>query len=532
MQETRETPKEVYNVRVHFASLVACFAAVIIGYDAGFIGGTVVLPEFQREFGFANKSESDQILTKANIISLFHVGAFFGAYLIYPVGIVWGRIVGFIISGALLVFGSAIQLAANSERGLGPMLAGRVISGLGIGAVSNLAPMYVSEIAPPAIRGRLIGMYEVAWQVGGVIGFFINYGTEINLEGNRQWLVPVALQCIPSGLFFVGVFFIKESPRWYYTRGNKKKALESLSYLRNLDADSNYIAYEIAAMEEELIHRDKTVGAGFFDPFKALFGRKNLAYRLLLSTSIFMFQNTSGVNAINYYSVSILLTMGISSQKTGLLSTGIFGVIKGVCCFLWAFFVVDKFGRKVPVILISTICALCLWYIGVYIKVAQPEAGDGSLDAGGKAALAFFYIWTIGYAFSWSGTPWVYISEIFDLSVRTLAQCINASSNWFWAFILARFTQDMINSMQYGIFFFFASLLMISNAIYFFAYPETKNIPITDVDLLFQKGVRPWKAHAHVLKLLKEQEDSVLADPWSDKASQQFVEIVEGKEQV
>ncbi|ODQ83262.1 hypothetical protein BABINDRAFT_159696 [Babjeviella inositovora NRRL Y-12698] len=532
-KESRPTPPEVYNIRVYIAAIVACFAAVVIGYDAGFIGGTVALTTFKDEFGYAKMLAAEQTLTTSNIISLFHAGAFFGAFFIYPIGRYYGRVVGFALSGLIITLGSGIQLASNARTGLSAIYAGRVLTGVGIGAISNLAPMYVSEIAPSAIRGRLVGMYEIAWQVGGLVGFFINFGTEQHFTTDMQWRIPLAVQLIPSGMFFVGVLFLKESPKWCFSAGKKDKGLNALCYLRNLSPDSEYIAWEVAMMEEEVAERDATVGTSFTGPFKALFGSKALRYRLLLTTSTFILQNTTGVNAINYYSVQVMKTMGISSLSAGLLSTGVFGVIKGVFCFIWAFFIVDNFGRRTPIYWGTALGSFSLWYIGAYIKIANPAAklaaGISTSDAGSKAALAFFYIWTVGYAIGWSGLPWVLNSEMFDQSNRTLASCFNAASNWFWAFIFARFSGNMITKMGYGTFFFFAAMLIIACVIYMLLYPDTKGIPIGDVDMLFEKGVAPWRAHSRAMELIRLREEQRVTPDWVKrvgKGSQEHIETV------
>lgn len=527
-----EAPKEVYNKYIYFCSMVACFAVIVIGYDTGFIGGMVQLPAFNTEFLYDTTAASKATADKANIISLFHAGAFFGSYAVYPLGIYLGRVLSMKIVGFFILIGSAIELISNGDRGIGALLAGRVISGFGVGGVSNLAPMYISEISPPKIRGRLLGMYEVGWQIGGIIGFFINYGTVKHITGPPQWLIPVAVQCIPAGIFIVGVFFITESPRWHFTRGDKETALKTLCKLRHLDPDHDYITYEIAAMEAEAIARSHHIKNEVVDPFKLLFGNRNLRNRIIRTALLFMFQNATGINAINYYSVSLFKTIGIQGTSATLLSTGIFGILKGVCCFLWAFLIIDRYGRKIPLMIGSIVVVFCLFYVGAYIKIARPEETlNGKSDSGSKSALAFFYIWTLGYAFSWSGLPWVYMSEVFDSKVRNLAQCFNASGNWFWAFILARFAQQMIDAMQYGIFFFFGALTLVFTTIYMVGYPDTSKIPITDVDLLFEKGVMPWRAHSRALRIIHEREQAnvVGSSDLFDKPSENYIEIVSDK---
>jgi MFS family permease len=174
--EDRPTPKNVYNWRVYFSSAVAAFAAVMIGYDSAFIGGTIALASFKEEFGLDKMSTSQVNFLSANIVSCYQAGCFFGALFGYPIGQLWGRKKGLMFAGMVFVLGAGLMLGATGERGLGLLYGGRVIAGLGIGCASNLTPIYIAEVAPPAIRGRLVGLYELGWQIGGLVGFWINYG--------------------------------------------------------------------------------------------------------------------------------------------------------------------------------------------------------------------------------------------------------------------------------------------------------------------------------------------------------------------
>ena len=168
------TPRNVKDVRafVGFAN----FAAVMIGYDSAFIGGTIALSSFQSEFGLDKMSTADVNFLSANIVSTYQAGCFFGALAGYPLGQIYGRKHGLMVAGLIFIFGAGLMLGANAERGLAILYVGRVIAGLGIGIASNLTPIYIAELAPTAIRGRLIGLYELGWQSGGLVGFWINYG--------------------------------------------------------------------------------------------------------------------------------------------------------------------------------------------------------------------------------------------------------------------------------------------------------------------------------------------------------------------
>ena len=119
----------------------------------------------------------------------------------------------------------------------------------------------------------------------------------------------------------------------------------------------------------------------------------------------------------------------------------------------------------------------------------------------------FFYLWTAFYTPSWNGTPWVYNSEIFDISVRTLAQAFAAANNWLWNFLVARFTPQMFNSMGYGVYFFFASLMLCSIVFVWFLIPETKGIPLESMDRLFDRTLPASKAHKIVLAELRKNDE-------------------------
>jgi MFS family permease len=179
--EDRPTPKAVYNWRVYLLAAVASSISCMIGYDSAFIGTTLALASFKDEFNFNAMSASNQNLISENIVSLYQAGAFFGSFFAYPVGYFWGRKIALIGSAAIFIIGAGLMLGANGQRGLGLIYGGRVLAGIGVGAGSNITPIYISELAPPAIRGRLVGIYELGWQIGGLVGFWINVSVSVLL---------------------------------------------------------------------------------------------------------------------------------------------------------------------------------------------------------------------------------------------------------------------------------------------------------------------------------------------------------------
>jgi len=154
-----------------------------------------------------------------------------------------------------------------------------------------------------------------------------------------------------------------------------------------------------------------------------------------------------------------------------------------------------------------------MWFIGAYIKLSNPEAHakNTSLSSGGIAAIFFFYLWTAFYTPSWNGVPWVINSEMFSQNTRSLGQASAAANNWFWNFLISRFTPQMFLKMGYGVYFFFATMMLISIVFVYFLIPETKSIPLEAMDRLFE--IKPvQKANKTVIAELREAEDEFRHD--------------------
>ncbi|KAG7095268.1 hypothetical protein E1B28_006041 [Marasmius oreades] len=448
---------------------------------------------------------------EARVVDSFfskNIRCFFGAIIGYPVGYFSGRKWGLFVSGLIFCVGAALQTAASSSTGLGILYAGRIIAGVATGIASNLGPIYVAEISPPAIRGRLIGLYELCWQIGGTVGFWINYGASQNIPAGRtQWVLAFAVQLIPGGLLLLGTPFLTESPRFLVSRGRNAHALKSLSFLRKLSPDHTYVVEELSMIEEAIKHERSLAGAGFFGPMKTCFASTRLLWRIALGSSLFAWQNTTGINAINYYSPTIFKSIGVSGQSTSLLTTGVYGIIKLIGALIWLLWLIDRFGRRPLLFVGSAGGAFCMFYIAAFIAIAQPERHvTATISTGGRSAIAFFYLWTIFYSPSWNGTPWVLTAEMFPQHIRTFTQACMAASNWLYAFLIARFTPQMFTAMGYGVYLFFASLMVLSIAFVFIFIPETKRVPLERMEDLFAPGVPAWRAHDLVMKKMREGE--------------------------
>ncbi|KAF5259609.1 hypothetical protein FOXYS1_9774, partial [Fusarium oxysporum] len=243
----------------------------------------------------------------------------------------------------------------------------------------------------------------------------------------------------------------------------------------------------------------------------------------------------SGINAINYYSPTVFRSIGITGTNTSFLTTGIFGVVKTAITFVWILVLIDHVGRRNLLMIGAGGGAFCMYFIGAYIKIANNQAkidaGETpTLSSGGIAAIFFFYLWTAFYTPSWNGTPWVLNSEMFDQTTRSLGQANAAANNWFWNFIIARFTEQMFNAWGWGVYIFFASLMVLSIFFVFFCIPETKGVPLEAMDKLFE--TKPiWRANKIVMEELRLQDEEFRhnadgADLREEKAN---AEQIEGK---
>lgn len=275
---------------------------------------------------------------------------------------------------------------------------------------------------------------------------FINYGVaERIVPSTKQWRIPFAVQIVPGGLLVVGALFLIESPRWLISRNRHAESIQSLSKIRKLEASHPYMVEEIAEMQAA-IRREKELLGGdesFWAPFRQTFTDRSMLWRLFLGSSLFAFQNGTGINAINYYSPLVFKSLGITGSNTGLLTTGIFGVIKTVGAFAWIFFLIDVAGRRRILMTGSAGGSMAMLAIAIYVAVVKPSARTGpdvGLDAPGRFAIACFYIWTIFYGATWNGTPWVVGSEIFPQQSRTLGMACMAASNWLYNFAIGKCT--------------------------------------------------------------------------------------------
>ncbi|KAJ5005122.1 Quinate permease [Colletotrichum sp. SAR 10_66] len=365
---------------------------------------------------------------------------------------------------------------------------GRALTGLAIGASSTLIPVYIAECSPALIRGRLVGIFEIMLQTALVFGFWVNYGVAQNIssQGNTQWHVPVAVQFVPAGLLLITMpLFCSESPRWLVTKNRKTQARKALSWIRNLPEDHEYISREIMQIEVSVTLETEANGGeqSTWKVFRELLV-PGIRWRVSIGALLMVLQNLTGINAINYYSPTILRSIGFSGTDVGLLATGVYGIVKMMTTLVFMMFFVDKFGRR-PALLIGAIGAMvAMFYLAGYSALSGSFEGRAPADAGARTALAMIYIYAIFYGFSWNGIPWIFASEVLPNRVRTLGMMIAVCAQWLAQFIVVYSLPHMINKITWGTFLFFGTCTVVAFIFAFLFVPETKGVPLEDMDML------------------------------------------------
>ncbi|KAI8622974.1 general substrate transporter [Xylariaceae sp. FL1651] len=498
--EDRPTPKEVYNSRLYFEAAVIALGSFLFGYDSAFIGTTIARKSFISDFHITKEASNS---VSSNITSAFQAGAFFGSLICYLVTEKFGRKWALQFNVFVFIVGAILMTVAPNE--LSYIYTGRVLTGLGCGAITATVPSYIAELSISSIRGILTGLFEVAYQIGSVIGFWINFGINEHLDVTApvSWRLPMGFQLVAAvPLLFFGIF-LHESPLWLMRKGRTEEARKALEELRQLSAEHEYIQEELRHIrlrldEEAALTANYGTGAwAFFRGGLHELSQKGMRNRVALVFWAFTLTQLSGAAAINYYSPILFGSLGITDVA---LYTGIYGLLKAVASIVFYAFLVDFVGRRRPVLVSSIICSLCLWFVGSYVKIGNPAAKLAagqeltySTIAGGKAAVAFVNIYSVAWAFGLNGVPWIVSAEIFPGALRTLSGTWASLVQWAFQFVITKALPYIFTSFGYGTWFFFASFMLIATAWAFFFLPETKGLTIDQMDYIFgYKSDRPY----------------------------------------
>jgi MFS family permease len=276
------------------------------GIDEGLIGTTATLTPFIKRYGLKDpaKSKHEQADLLSNITSMVQMGSILGALIAFYLTDKIGRLWATRQLCLVWVVGIAIFLASAPSGNIGMVYAGRFIAGVGIGQTTVVAPTYLAETAPRAIRGLCVGAFSGSVYVGIMLAYFASWGSSIHISSKTQaqWLVPNSMHLMFAGVICTLSFFAKESPRWLIKVGRHGEAAKNLSQLRNLPVDHAYVQSEIIDINDQLSReREATMSTTWLGPVRELFTTKSNLYRIMLSVCSQVLSQWSGANSITIY---------------------------------------------------------------------------------------------------------------------------------------------------------------------------------------------------------------------------------------
>ncbi|KAH5214986.1 hypothetical protein HBI62_181710 [Parastagonospora nodorum] len=473
-------------------ALFATLGGLLFGYDQGVISVTLVMDQFLGRFPRVSAEASGAGFWKGLMTAMLELGALIGALFAGYLADKLSRKYAIVVAVCVFTVGSILQTAAIEYAML---TIGRLIGGMGIGALATIAPLYISEIAPPEIRGALLVLQELSIVLGIVVAFWTTYGTRY-MAGEWAWRLPFFLQMVPGFVLGVGIFFLPFSPRWLSAKGRDDEALQVLAKLRRAPANDSRVFQEWCEIRAEVTfkqevnrerhpelqaptrsNRIKLELASWMDCF-----RHGCWKRTVVGVGIMFFQQFVGINALIYYSPSLFKTLG-QNYEMQLLLSGIINCTQlvGVATSLWT---MDRFGRR-PLLLIG---AGLMFICHLIIAVLVGKFGDrwASYAVEGWVAVAFLFFYMFSFGATWGPVPWAMPSEIFPSSLRAKGVALSTCSNWFNNFIIGLITPPLIQNTGAGAYTFFAVFCLLAFIFTFFCVPETAGKTLEEMDSVFK----------------------------------------------
>ncbi len=256
-----------------------------------------MLTRWTSEFGLTQLAKQNKTAAanlQANLVTTMQAGAVLGALLANPFVERLGRKPGLLVVSVFAFIGGIMQ--AFSYGNFTCFYIGRFVQGLGLGGATMIAPTYVSENSPRAIRGLLVGFYQLFETMGAMVAFFIDFGSLLHISGHGSWQVPLAMQSLPPVLIFLSILFCPESPRWLASKDDWEGASKVLSTVRHLPIDHPYVQQELLELRTQLEEEQRSVhGTGFWATQKECWLIPGNRKRALLSIGLMVCQQWTGV---------------------------------------------------------------------------------------------------------------------------------------------------------------------------------------------------------------------------------------------
>ncbi|MDG5491335.1 sugar porter family MFS transporter [Psychroserpens sp. SPM9] len=449
-------------------TVVSALGGLLFGYDTGVINGA--------QFYLSKHFDLDAAM-KGWVVGSALLGCFAGAIIAGPLSIKLGRKKSLIISAILFTLSAwGSGLPSLFEESVSLLVIFRIIGGLGIGIASMNAPMYIAEIAPSNIRGKMVTYYQLAIVIGFFVVFLATYfiGNGLSEAENIEfgWKRMFWSELIPSGLFLILLFFVPKSPRWLALKGDDDAALKILNKIHGGEEAQNEIVEIKKSLDTKV---DKT---------KVNYFSKAILVIIVIGTALSVLQQFTGINAVLYYGADIF-EKALGFGKEDVLAQQILLAFINLIFTFVAMFTVDKYGRK-PLIYIGSI-GMIIGFLLLGFSLQQ--------NAVGFISLLGVLIFIGSFALSMGPVVWVILSEMFPNKIRSVAMSVAVAAQWAANYVVSQsfpmvMESEMNNSSPWNgslpYFIFIAFILVIIYLTYKFI-PETKGKSLEEIESFWKE---------------------------------------------
>ncbi|KAJ6467586.1 general substrate transporter [Mycena vulgaris] len=503
------------TMKTYFMCVFAAFGGIFFGYDTGWMGGVLGMPFFIQMYSHkdyppkpfdAAHLPADFSLPaweKSLMTSILSAGTFFGALVAGDIADVIGRRPTIIMGCVVFSVGCILEIAPRDVLAL--FVIGRLIAGAGVGFISAIIILYMSEIAPKKVRGALVSGYQFCITLGILVANCVVFGTQNKLD-TSSYRIPIGIQFLWALILGIGLVFLPESPRFWVRKGSIEKATLALATVRDQPRDSAYVQDElaeiIANLEFEKAHIPQTgyVGSWLSCFHGSLFDGSSNIRRTLVGTGLQCAQQFTGINFIFYFGTSFFQTLGTIDDPflISLITT-----LVNVLSTPISFYIIERYGRR-RILLVGGTCMVICQFIVAIIGTAAPRAQvPGGNPRAVQAEIAFICLNIAAFATTWGPAAWVVVGEMFPLPIRSRGVGMSTASNWFWNCIIGVITPYFVSADKLNlgpkVFFIWGSTAMLSVLFAYFFVSETKGLSLEQVDqMLGETSPRTssgWKPH-------------------------------------
>lgn len=506
---------------LYLAAAIACTTACMFGYGTGFIGGILVLPSFNHHFGLDHLGRNDLAAAQSVIVSVWLLGACIGVVLALRVCSSQGRRACLLFCASTYVLGAVMQLIPTGSRTIALFDAGRLLSGIGVGAGTLVSPLYISEISTPDTRGFLLGSWQVAMQLSALIGFWGAYVSHSALPNTSdwQWAFPVLLQVVPGAILLVGCIFLPESPAWLAEMNREEDLFKAHAWLRGRSPSCNETQLEVKDYCEAVKRRKSLAMGQAQQGFLHELANPSIRKRLVCGVGLMSLMTISGTNALNFFAPIIFMSAGFTSTSASLFLTGLFGLVKLSASLSFTFYFVRVKGNRFWLIVATAVCSVSLFVLAACVRTFEPgqinrsdsPSGD-SFSIPGLVACLMVFVFAFFFGIGHGPIAWNFCAEVFPPHLSTRCCTITTCTQWLFQVVNAMATPLLLAAAGWYTWLIFGAVNAITLVWCYFGVPETRGVPQGEqMDAVF--GDRHEAKYAGDIEHVEDVEPATEATP-------------------